>query len=186
LGNDPQPKTRVFRFTNPTSSTLTARIGLLCLETRTGPALAVSSITNSAHVATSSNDATTADDDSSATFTATAGSGPVAVPRFSVAATTARVIGAGARTRLAIPVRTAGTQRLTVKVVALRRVAGTTFRRGDVLASDRVLVRTGRQDVRLAVRGRAARAVGAGRVERVRVVVVARSGQRDARTVRLR
>ncbi|MCW2813230.1 MAG: conserved repeat domain protein, partial [Nocardioides sp.] len=42
LGNDPQPKTRVFRFTNPTSSTLTARIGLLCLETRTGPALAVS------------------------------------------------------------------------------------------------------------------------------------------------
>lgn len=185
LGNDPQPKTRVFRFSNPTSAPLTARIGLLCLDTRTGPALAVSSITNTASVSTSSADATTTDDTSSATFAVTAGSGPVA-PRFSVAAGAARVVGAGARTRLAVPVRTSATQRLTLRVVLLRRVPGTTLRAGTVVASSATTVRTGRHDVRVALRPQAARAVGAGRVARVRVVVVSRGGDREARTVRLR
>lgn len=185
LGNDPQPKTRVFKFNNPTSATLTARIGLLCLDTRTGPALAVSSITNTAHVATSSQDATTDDDSSSATFTATAGSGPV-TPRFSVAAPTARVIGVGARTRLVVPIRTAATQRLTMRVVLLRRVPGTALRRGAVVASQAVTARAGRHDIRLVVRKRATTPVSIGRVARVRVVVLSRDGHREVRIVRLR
>ncbi|MFB9311868.1 DUF11 domain-containing protein [Nocardioides plantarum] len=185
LGNDPQPKTRVFRFSNPTSGPLTARIGLLCLDVRTGPALAVSTITNTAWVTTSSTDATTADDSASASFRATAGSGPVAAPKFTVA-TLVRVAGTGARTRVVIPVRTAASQRLTVRVVALDNVLGTAVRRGDVLSTGAVTVRTGRHDVRLLLRGRAASALAKGRTLRARVVVVARDGRQVTHTVRLR
>lgn len=184
LGNDPQPKTRVFRFTNPTSGPLTARIGLLCLDTRTGPALAVSRITNTATVTTSSTDATTADDSSSVSFTATAGTGPVP-PAFTVA-TQLRVAGQGSRTRVVVPVRTAATQRLTVRVVAQQRVPGTAVRRGDVLSTGTVTVRTGRTDVALLLRGSAASAVARGRVVPARVTVVARDGRVVTHAVRLR
>ena len=185
LGNDPQPKTRVFRFSNPTSGPLTARIGLLCLDTRTGPALTVSTVTNTAWVATSSTDATTADDSASASFRATAGSGPVAAPTFTVA-TLVRVAGEGARTRVVIPVRTAARQRLTVRVVAQQDVLGTSVRRGDVLSTGTVTVATGRHDVRLLLRGRAVSALAQGRTLRARLVVVARDGRQVTHAVRLR
>ncbi|MDO9410591.1 hypothetical protein, partial [Patulibacter sp.] len=78
LGNEPQPVSRVFSFYNPTNATQKADIGLLCLGTRTSGEIAVADVTNTATVATSSPDATTANDNASATFRATAASGPIA------------------------------------------------------------------------------------------------------------
>lgn len=185
LGTDPQAGTRLFRSTNPTAAALTTRVGLLCLETRTDAAVGDGSITNTASVATSSPDATTADDTSSATFRPVPAPGPTAVP-FSVAAATVQVLGSGPRVRLAVPLRSSVSQRLTVRVLALRAVPGTSLRRGDALATRVQTVRSGRRTVALRLRGRVARAVSAGRVDRVRVVVVGRDGRRVVRAVRLR
>lgn len=80
LGNEPQPVSRVFSFYNPTTTTQTADIGLLCLGTRTSGEIAVTDVTNTASVSTSSPDASTANDHASATFTATAAPGPAPQP----------------------------------------------------------------------------------------------------------
>lgn len=68
LGNDPRPKTRVFRFYNPTGSPLTARVGLLCLDDRTGPATAITKIDNTGTVTSTTSDPNTANNSSTATI----------------------------------------------------------------------------------------------------------------------
>lgn len=176
LGNDPQPKTRVFGFTNPTSTDATARIGLLCLGSRTSGALGVGQVANTARVATSSPDASTTDDSSTATVTITAASGS------GVVASSPRVSAGG--TRLAVPVRSDASRRLAVTVRAAERGPG--VRRGDVLARTRVAVGEGRQVVDLRVVRSAVRALRTGRVDRVVVVLVGSDGSRSSRTVRLR
>ncbi|WP_051472284.1 CARDB domain-containing protein [Patulibacter minatonensis] len=74
-GNDPQPQVRVFGFQNTTGQDLTANVSLLCLGIRTGGELGFANVVNTASVKTSTQDATTADDTASATFTATNASG---------------------------------------------------------------------------------------------------------------
>jgi choice-of-anchor A domain-containing protein/uncharacterized repeat protein (TIGR01451 family) len=53
LGNQPQPKTRVFRLSNPTSTTLHGTVYLLCLAARTGSPSGVSDLTNTATASSS-------------------------------------------------------------------------------------------------------------------------------------
>jgi uncharacterized repeat protein (TIGR01451 family) len=60
VGHEPQPKTRVFKFWNPTSGSLSGTIYLLCLDIRTG-----SSIANPDVVNTVTASSTTAIDDAS-------------------------------------------------------------------------------------------------------------------------
>jgi uncharacterized repeat protein (TIGR01451 family)/fimbrial isopeptide formation D2 family protein len=71
LGNDPRPVTRAFRIYNPTDAPLKARLSLLCLGDRTGGEhLPPKVIVNTAFITTSSNESSTANNMSSATFTA--------------------------------------------------------------------------------------------------------------------
>jgi hypothetical protein len=69
LGNDPRPKTREFKFYNPTGQDLTARVGLLCLDDRTGPEVAGMTVTNVATVSSATTDPDSNDNSSSATTT---------------------------------------------------------------------------------------------------------------------
>jgi uncharacterized repeat protein (TIGR01451 family) len=77
LGGDPQPVNRDFWFFNPTGASLQAEVGLLCLDTRTSGELPVRDVVNTATVSTSTQDASPAVHTASATFRATAASGPV-------------------------------------------------------------------------------------------------------------
>jgi choice-of-anchor A domain-containing protein/uncharacterized repeat protein (TIGR01451 family) len=87
LGNEPQPKTRVFKLVNTTSSDQVATIDLECLNVRTGPetnpGATPSVITNTATISTSSTDAVPADDTASATVTV---SSNLAVPAVAASA----------------------------------------------------------------------------------------------------
>ncbi|WP_354700988.1 hypothetical protein DSM112329_01283 [Paraconexibacter sp. AEG42_29] len=67
LGNDPRPKARTFKFYNPTGAPLNARVGLLCLNDRTGPATGTDRIINTGTVSTTSPDSNAANNSSSAT-----------------------------------------------------------------------------------------------------------------------
>ncbi|CAB4695702.1 unannotated protein [freshwater metagenome] len=179
LGNDPQPKTRVFKFTNPTGSSLTARIGLLCLSVRTGGELGgTRDITNTAVVTTSSPDATTSDDASSATFRAarTGGSGSV------TPAPSALVASAGRLVKLAVSSTDAGS--VTVTLLSRKRVGA--LRAGSVLARGTAYVEEGSSTLRLAVRSAAAGALRSGRVRIATVVVSTADGARETSTIRLR
>ncbi|CAN5524834.1 hypothetical protein BH11ACT8_BH11ACT8_07170 [soil metagenome] len=178
-GNDPQPKTRVFRFINPTGAPLTARVGLLCLSTRTGPELGVVDITNTAHGSTSSPDLTSVDDVASATFTASAASG---MPRGISAAGAASVTTKG-RTTVRLRITTPRTSGATVRLLTLRRQAG--LAKGTLVAHRTTSLRAGTSKVALRVTKKAAGALRHGDVRRVRLVIMTRDGHRLARIVRL-
>ncbi|WP_341925299.1 hypothetical protein [Nocardioides psychrotolerans] len=184
LGNDPQPKTRVFRFHNPTASSLTARVGLLCLGIQTGAESTVRDVVNTAHVSTSSTDADTADDAGSATFRVSTSTGPTS-PGFA-AGSTGSVSGSGSRTVVSVPLRTVKARTFTVRLVAASRVPGTSLRKGAVLARTVTRVAAGRHVVRLTARGAAAAALRAGRIDRASLVVVARDGSRSVRVITVR
>lgn len=173
LGNDPQPRTRVFGFVGGATGS-TASTGLLCLGGRTTGPLGIRDVVNTATATTSTPDATTADDTSSATFRATAATGVVVAPRATVTRT-------GAAVRL--PLRTERAGRLTVTVRAGETAAG--VRRGEVVARDRVRAGEGRTTVLVAATRGAVRALRTGRLERVVVVVRGRDG-RTVQDVRLR
>lgn len=173
LGSDPQPKTRVFGFTNPTATDSSARIGLLCLSTRTTGTVTTSDVVNTATVSTSSPDASTADDTSSATFTATPAGLVASSPRVSASGS-----------RLTVPVRSDRARTLTVVVEAAESGAG--VRRGDLLGRATARVGKGSHVVVVDVARSAVRAVGSGRVDRAVVTLVARDGSRSTSTLRLR
>jgi len=56
LGNDPQPKSRVFRIQNTTDHTITAKLGLLCIGDRTKGGAGNDKIVNSATVTSATPD----------------------------------------------------------------------------------------------------------------------------------
>ena len=173
LGSDPQPKTRVFGFTNPTGSDASARIGLLCLSTRTTGSATTSDVVNTATVTTTTPDATTSDDTSSATFTATPAGLVVSSPRVSASGS-----------RLTVPVRSDRSRTVTVVVKAAESGAG--VHRGDLLGKATARVGKGAHVVVVEVTRAAVKAVGSGRVDRAVVTLVARDGTRTSSTVRLR
>lgn len=179
-GNDPQPKTRVFRFTNPSGGALTVDVGLVCLSTVTSGEYAVTDITNTAHVVTTSPDQTTADDSASASFSATAA--PGGVPRPVSVAPAATVVKAG---RTAVRVRiTAPTARgASVRLVTLRKQGG--VRAGTVIARQQATLRAGTTTVTLRIAKRVAPAFRRGDVRRAQLVVTTRDGRQVTRVVTL-
>jgi hypothetical protein len=173
LGSDPQPKTRVFGFTNPGGTDASARVGLLCLSTRTTGSATTSDVVNTATVTTTTPDATTTDDTSSATFTATS---------VGLVASSPRVPASGSR--LVVPVRSDRARTVTVVVEAAE--GGVGVRRGDLLGKARARVGRGAHVVVVDVVRAAVEAVGSGRVHRAVVTLVARDGSRTSSTLRLR
>lgn len=178
MGNDPRPVTRVYRFYNPTDSALSADYGLLCLDVRTagGPDPG-GDVTNTAWVSTSSTDATTSDDRSSATFTVIT-SGVLAGPD-------AHVVSTSRGTQVKLSVSSLRPRSVHVKLVALDRVSGTGLRAGDLLARRSTRLGTGRHAVLVGALDRAVAALRQGKVDRARLVITAADGTRTVRVVRL-
>lgn len=179
LGTDPQPISRVYRFYNPTGSDLQARIGLLCAPIATdggdpGPV----TITNTAHVSTTSTDADPGDNSDSATFLVTATG--VAPASF------ATISGSAHRTTVTVSVVASRTRHVTFRLIATGRVRGTHLRAGSVLASSKASVRRGHNKVRLVATRAAAQALRTGRVHHAKLMIVTRNGHHDVRIIRLK
>lgn len=179
LGNDPQPKIRVFRFDNPTSAALTARVGLLCLGTATGPESVLREVTNTASVSTSSPDRSTSDDVSSATFRISG-----ADARAPISAAAVATVAAKGAARVEVSISSDVRRTATVTLRTQRRAAG--LRAGTVVARGTTTLRRGSNDVVVRATRRTAAVVRQGRIDRVRMVVTTRDGERLVRTVRLR
>lgn len=180
-GNDPQPKTRVFRFTNPTGGALSVDVGLVCLSTVTSGEYAVTTVTNTAHVSTTSPDQTTADDSASASFKATAA--PGGVPRPVTVAPAATVVTSG-RTAVRVKITAATARGASVRLVTLRKQGS--VKAGTVIARHQATLRSGTTTVTLTIAKRAAAALRHGDVRRVRLVVTTRDGREVKQIVRLR
>ncbi|WP_370250197.1 hypothetical protein [Nocardioides sp.] len=140
LGNDPRPKIRVFKLSNPTGAPLQASLYLRCLGTRTAGAV-TGVVTNTATATTASPETSTVDNTDGATFTVdtTAAPGPVASPAAPVVVVTPK--GVAAKVTCAAGARCRGTAVLSV--VGKQRLAGDVVRKGVVLAKARYTVRGG-------------------------------------------
>jgi len=179
LGTDPQPITRVYRFYNPTGSDLQARIGLLCAPIRTdGGDTGPVTITNTADVTTTSSDADPSDNSASAGIQVTA-TGVALAP-------TALVSRAGNRTLVTLSVFASRSRAVSFKLLAAGKVRGVRLEAGSVLAAGAAEVRRGHHQVRIVATGAAAQALRSGTIHRAKLVVVTRTGARDARIIRLR
>lgn len=78
-GNEPQPKTRVFRLFNPTAQDATATLDLLCLADRTGsPIDEIGLVRNTATATSTTVDPDPADNTASATFVVVRAAGSAA------------------------------------------------------------------------------------------------------------
>lgn len=213
LGNDPQPKTRVFKLSNPTGGALSATLTLTCLRDRTGPVVAPArSVTNTATVSSTTPELNAADNTSSVALALDpappSALAPAAAPRgvtaaAPVAATAARVQAAApalraaslrlAGAKLAVPVTCSSGPKGcggSVVVLATHRLAvgGKVLRSGSVLARTRYLARSASTKlvvVRLAPA--TARALRRARTRSVRVELRDAAGHRQgARTAALR
>lgn len=166
LGNDPRPKTRTFRFYNPTGSPLTARVGLLCLNDRTGPATNVAKITNTGSVSSTTPDPDTTNNKATADINVGGGalnrSGTISVTTRSLTVT-----GTRASLRMACLkggpacVGTLSVKTMTGRVIATRKYAVKAARVSTVVVKAAAL-RT---------------------VKRVKLVTKARDGRIKSRTV---
>ncbi|GEP32565.1 hypothetical protein NSZ01_03330 [Nocardioides szechwanensis] len=193
LGTDPQPKTRLFRFHNPTSEELDAGIGLLCLEVRTGGATTNSpvttpteptsvTVTNEARVTASTNDPSPGDNTATASFTATSGPAPVVLLARAATVTTTRA----GDTVVSVRVRCNARCAFSARLLALAN-AGSRIHLGDVLARGRDRSRAGTTiTVRLRATHGAGRLLRKDRIHRARLVVTLADGTRLSRNVRLR
>ena len=175
LGNDPQPITRVFRFYNPTDSTLTASYGLTCVAVRTSGGNSGSrTIVNTAAVATSSTDSDPSDNSSSATV--------VVTPTGVTAGGSAVVHGSSVSLRVSAETR----RTVRLSLVATHRVAGTGVRPGTVLASGVAHLNGTGRVVRLGATHSAKAALRQGKVHEARLVLRGAHGAKETQKIRLR
>lgn len=145
LGNDPRPKTRAFRFANPTGADATAGVWLLCLKVRTAGASAGGNIVNTASVSTATTETSYGDNSASASFGVDTSPVPVAAP---VAAPVVTVAGAKVAAEVrCTPGRSScvGTARLVASKT--QRVNGTLVRKGTVLAKATYRIAAGKKAV---------------------------------------
>lgn len=141
LGNDPRPVARVFKLHNPTSAPLAARLRLLCLSVRNkGAVSAGGSVVNTATVATSSAETSTADNSASARIVVNPA--PAAAPAAATVAVTAKAATASLRCAASSKKACAGTARLVL--ASTQRVGGRTYRAGTVLATKTYRVKAGK------------------------------------------
>lgn len=138
------------------------------------------SVTNTAHVSTSTPDANTADNSDSATFQVTSGSRGLRV------ASVATVSNSSGRTQVMIPVTSARTRGATTKLIAIQRVKGTRLRSGSLLARSATKLHAGKHTVRLTARHAAAHALRQGAIRKARLVIVTRDGHRTVWIVKIR
>ncbi len=174
LGNDPRPVTRAFKIYNPTGQPLKVRYSLLCLGDRTGDGQAPTQprvIVNTAGVTSTTVDSDLTNNESSATITATPGSGAPgddipngdgkpsvnnptdnASHRPGVTLLRAKVKAGGVIIKIKSHGKARGIARLTsVKKV---KVGGKRYRKGTVLAKARYSFgRASTKQVRLKLTG---------------------------------
>ncbi len=179
LGTDPMPITRVFRFYNPTGSSLSAEFGLLCVAIRTGNGSNVpgGTITNTASVTTTSPESSTSDNSDSASFQVNSVGGLVLAPVASVS---------GSGSRISVAITSGMTRGAMVRLLATGKVKGTTLHAGSLLASSKGKLHAGRHTVQLHARHAAVRALHQGSIHRAQLVITTKDGHRMVRVVKLR
>lgn len=176
LGNDPQPKTRVFYVWNPTAHPLTGTLYLLCLEARTGSSAPVGEKTyvNTATVSSSTSQDTGAVLSDSASVKVTRNSGPSGSsgsPAPSIYQ--ARLSGRSLTVRVKSATRSG---RVTVSLAGKRRAIGKgRFRLG----------KAGVGQTRVKINRKVARAIHKGKVKKVKIKVTSANGKTRTRTVRV-
>jgi len=139
LGNDPRPKTRSFKFFNPTGQSLNASVSLLCLSTKVSGSQASNTIDNTAYVTSSTPDADLTDNDSTVRVTASS------ARRASLASTKVRIRG----TVATVTVRCAKGRTICrgpVRLVARskQKLGGKLVKKGTILASTTYTVKAGK------------------------------------------
>lgn len=181
LGNDPQPKSRVFKVWNPTSHPLNGKLYLLCLEARTGTPKPVNEKTyvNTATVSTSSEQEAggKSSDSASVKVKRNAGkSGKAPVVK------NARVKG---RTLL-VRVKTRGRAgRVVARSARAVRLGKKKVRRGTVVGKSRYRAGSGTAVARVRLGKAAHRAIRSGKLKRLRVTVRSTAGSKT-KVIRVR
>jgi choice-of-anchor A domain-containing protein/uncharacterized repeat protein (TIGR01451 family) len=175
LGNDPQPKARVFYMWNPTSHPLTGTLYLLCLEARTGTSTPVGEKTyvNTATVTSSTGQDSGAVLSDSASVKVTRSSGSSSFRSVTPSIYKVKLSGR----KLTIGLRSATrTGKITVTLPGKSRAIGKKrFRLGEA----------GIGKARVKVNRKAARAIHKGKVRKVKVKVTSANGKTKARTIRV-
>ena len=174
LGNDPQPKTRVFKTWNPTSHPLNATLYLLCLEGRTGTSTSGEYV-NTATVTSSSvqdpgavlSDDATVNVEAASTPSAPDTSGGSDSTEAGPSVLAARLSG---RT-LAVQLTGAGSGSLKVTASSKFKIGNRHFRKGTRLAGGTFSVADGTVTARVKLSKTALKAIRAGKVKSVRVSV---------------
>ncbi|MGK2932639.1 MAG: choice-of-anchor A family protein [Solirubrobacterales bacterium] len=189
LGNDPQPKTRVFRVWNPTHHPLNATLYLLCLEVRTGTPGGGNEYVNTAGVSSSTAQGSGAvlSDDASVTVEPEAStpppppSAPVG-PTGNAGTSSISALGASFTGRsLLVKLSKAGKGKLTATSVKKYTVGGKTFRKGSTLGKatfDAGIVKA-------KVNKLAAKAIKAGKIKRVKITITS-NGKKKTGILRLK
>jgi hypothetical protein len=133
VGHEPQPKTRVFKFWNPTSGSLNGTIYLLCLDIRTGSSIANPDVVNTvtASSTTAIDDASVLSDDAVVHLGDTAQSVSPALML-----TSASLIHSSKGWTLAVGVPTsAPAGKVVLRSTSVIKVGHKTYRKGAVLGS---------------------------------------------------
>ncbi|MCB0867299.1 MAG: DUF11 domain-containing protein [Solirubrobacterales bacterium] len=171
LGNDPQPKSRVFYVWNATSHPLTGKLYLLCLEARTDSSATVNEHTyvNKATVSTSTTQGPGAVLSDSASIKVTRATAAPAPSIYS-----ARITGRS----LLVGLRSA-TRSGQVKV----NLPG----RSRAIGKGRFhLSKAGKGMVRVKIARKAARTLRKGKIKRVKVKVTSANGKSRVKTIRIK
>jgi uncharacterized repeat protein (TIGR01451 family) len=174
LGNDPQPKARVFYVWSPTAHPLTGTLYLLCLEARTGSSTPVGEKTyvNTATVSSSTAQDSGAVPSDSASVEVTRDSGPsgFAAPAIYRASLAGHSLTVGLRSATR-------SGRITVTLPGKSHAIGKKrFRLG----------KTGLGKTKVKVNRKAARAIHKGKVRKVRVKVTSANGKTRVKTIRVK
>ncbi len=172
LGNDPQPKSRVFYVWNPTAHPLTGTLYLLCLEARTGSSVPVGEKTyvNTATVSSSSSQDSGAvlSDDASVKVTR-ASSLPPAPSVYSASLK-------GGSLFVAFKSATRGGKVLVTLPAGNKVVGKGTYR----------LNKAGQGKAKVKIFGRFAKAIKQGKVKKVKVKVTSANGKTKAKILRVK
>ncbi|MEI5672350.1 MULTISPECIES: DUF7507 domain-containing protein [unclassified Nocardioides] len=186
LGNDPRPVVRVFKFLNPTSEPLQADLFLQCLSLRNQTGAGANTVVvNTATASTTSPEASTADNASSAridvdTSAPTGPKTPTAPVTTSPVVTVASPVSAAAlvasqavRTTVSCATGTTCVGTATLVAVKTVKVGGRKIAKGTVLAKASYRVKAGKSTVRLVKTKAGKKALG--KLGRARLVVGGRS-----------
>lgn len=192
LGNDPQPKTRVFKIWNPTWHPLNATLYLLCLEVRTSTPGGNSSYVNTATVSSSSAQAPGAQLSANASVDVEPESeapevpdapappaGPDSVGPDSIGPLSVSLSGRS----LSVKLNTAGAGKATATSPKAFRLGKKAFRNGSLLGKGRSS--TTSSSIKVKLTKPAVKAIKTGKVKKVKVTVTSNSGEKKSKSLRI-